>query len=828
MPTGMEATMSGPDYLKMEMEMKRNDGMTWDAIQSEYYKLYGNNLENAVDSDWPGLTIKKRVTSQSHNLSASGGNDKVQYFVSGSYSGDPGLLTTDVMYYKRFTFRSSVTAQLTRDLKMNVGFSGYKTERQDNGDGFASLFKNIFVGARYVGVYAKDSDPADQHWSVVAPETQNPLARIMTETHGYRRWENFNGVGQIDLTYTAPFLEGLSFKAMADYNFRLSNYSVLSRSVQLYDYTSNTPASIAGSDAYQNQMDTYTKGYFQLNANYVKSIGNHNIAALVAGEGSMSRNDRLNGRRLYDDMYTHDIIDQGTAATATNGGNRSYGRLAAYLAKINYDYAGKYLVEFTGRYDGSYRYAPEKRWAFFPSASVGWRVSEESFIKDNLPWMSNLKLRASYGEMGRDQGDDFNYIPGYSGNNGRGSILNSGTPTIGYYPPGVVNREMSWVTTSLFDVGLDFDLRGGVFGFSFDFFQRKNTGVLGTRQQSVPNFFGASFPQVNINSDMNIGLELELRHRGKIGNEINYSVNANATYARQKVLHNEQAPRTTSWDIWRNMSSVENRLIGRSFIHNYDGQYTNRKEFQTEVLYGGALGNSKMLPGEFRIIDADGNGVINDLDKVPDSWTYGPEGFTSGNSMIGREDRLTRVNPPLQYGLSFMGEWKGISLSFLLQGAALYSVNFRSQDPFGYGRYKGLHDKYTDRWRTAGGLEDDPYDPATKWIPGKYAPMRTWVNAGGEDNSRTGTQSDAVTSLWRPRADYLRLKNLEVGYELPQSFIKKLRLSRLRVFVNMTNIFTIRNKDLRNIDPEQQETDYSANMTYPIMKDINFGLNLNF
>jgi TonB-linked SusC/RagA family outer membrane protein len=810
-PTGMELTMDAYNYMLMANEMQRNDGKgMYAAYDSDLLEKYRTNQPGYQDIDWIDLTMHKSVSQQNHNLSVRGGTDKVQYFSSAGFTSDEGLLSSDIMYYKRLNFRSNITATLTNDLKMNVGFSGRQDKRQSKRDDFWAVYKALVTSERGKNWHTMDNE---EHYTLIAPEGKNLMAFIDPDVDGYRRWETLNGQAQVELTYTVPFVKGLTLSALTDYNIRQINESYLSRSYPLYDYFSDLYQATYGTDSYYNRIDLYEKAYLRVMATYNKKISSHSFNIMGAMEGSKERADRLRGQRLYSDLYTHDILNQGTATTATNEGFREFGRLAAYFGRVNYDYANKYLVELVGRYDGSYRYAPEKRWVFFPSASIGWRLSEEAFVKNLLPFLDNLKIRASYGESGRDAGDAFQYIPGYTSSAARGYIFDAGTLTTGMYPPGVVNNSLSWVTARISNIGIDFDLPGGKFGGSFDLFKRKNTGILATRITTVPNFFGASFPQENINSDMNVGMEVNLTHQGKIGNDFTYYVTANTTYARQKRLHTERAAFTSQWNKWLNGN--EDRYTGRSLIFNYDGQYTSLEELETAPLHGGTLGNSKMLPGEFRITDTNGDGVINNNDRVFDNWAFGDEGYTSGTTSTGA------VNPPLQYGFTFMGTYKSFSLNLLFQGAALYSVNFASNDIWGYGRYPTLHEKYYDRWHTTS-IEADPYDPETIWIPGKFAPLRPWVNP------RPGVTSDYVISLFRPMGNYLRLKNVELGYSLPHSILKKWNISDIKLFVNTTNIFTITNKELKKIDPEKQEKDYNANLTYPIMKAVNFGLNINF
>ncbi len=214
---------------------------------------------------------------------------------------------------------------------------------------------------------------------------------------------------------------------------------------------------------------------------------------------SSTRLDKLNGARKYSELFTNDILDQASASTATNWGNRSE-RLAAYLIRANYDYAGKYLLEVVARYDGSYRYAPSKRWAFFPSLSAGWRISEEKFIKENLPFITNLKFRGSYGKSGRDAGDAFQYVAAYTQGE-KGYVFDGTSQVTGMVAPGVVTDHLSWITSKIANIGLDFELWNGKLNGTVELFRRINDGILANRVLDMPNTFGAHFPKENLNSN---------------------------------------------------------------------------------------------------------------------------------------------------------------------------------------------------------------------------------------------------------------------------------------------------------------------------------------
>ncbi|MEA5127580.1 MAG: SusC/RagA family TonB-linked outer membrane protein [Proteiniphilum sp.] len=816
-PTGMQYNMDAYNYMLMANEMQRNDGRgTFAAYDFETLEKYRTNTPGYQDTDLIGLTLHDSMNSQEHTVTVRGGNTRTQYFASTNFTRQNGLLITDIMWYERYNFRANLTTELSKDLKLNIGFSGRQNTRNDSNEDFWAFMKGLQTSERTKGIHTM-ANP--EHYTLFLPENKNMLAIIDPDVNGYRRWETLNGQTQAELTYTAPFLKGLTLSAMGDYNIRQNNETQLYKSYPLYDYFSDKQLATFNTDSYRNTITLYSMMYLRLMANYNKQFGSHGFNVMVGMEGSKSRYDQLMGRRLYSDLFTQPILDMATATTATNSGTRTYGRLAAYFGRLNYDFAGKYLVEMVLRYDGSYRYAPEKRWSFFPSASVAWRLSEEQFVKDLLPFIDNLKIRASYGKSGRDQGTEFQYIPGYTSGSDRGFIFNDGTLTTGMYPPGVVNNRMSWVTSEISNIGIDLGLPNGKFGVTYELFYRKNSGILVAPQTQVPNYFGATLPQENLNSDMNIGMELSLDHRGKIGTDFTYLVSGNVTFARQKRLHVERAPFTSQWNRWRTTYAPD-RFIGGSLIHKYNGQYQSLEELETAPLHGGTLGNSKMLPGEFRLMDRNGDGVINTNDQYFENWGYGGQGYVSGGGGSGNNS-TGPINPPLQYGLTLAGTYKNFSLNLLFQGASLYSVNFAQDDVWGYGRYPALHERYYDRWHTVNN-DDDPYDPATKWISGKYAPLRPWVNP------RPGVTSDYRISLFRPMGTYLRLKNIELGYTIPRSTLKKLNISNVRLFVNATNLFTFKSKELGGMDPEQQEKDYDANLTYPIIKGLNFGLNLTF
>lgn len=799
-PTGMEQTVDAYTYRVMKNEMERNIGNAPAFSAAEIEKWKAGTEPGYQSYDWLSLTLKDFTTQQQHNFSLSGGTEKVNFYTSLGYTEDNGLLKSDIQKYRKYNFRNTVTAQVNKDLTAKITVSGkYDANKSPQGSYFW-LFKPIMTSDRGYGPFTVNN-PA--HITRVPPENNNAYALMTEEISGYDKWNNLQYQTTVELTYNLPWVKGLSLGALAAYDGNINEASNLAKGYYMYDYYTDAAFS-PRLTTYQNSNSIFSRGDLQLQATYKNTFAkNHNVGATFVYEMRSTTSKYLFAKRQYDDVYTHDIIDQGSLTNATNAGNRSTTAFLSYLGRFNYDYKSKYLLELAFRYDGSYRYAPGKRWAFFPSVSGGWRMSEEPFIKDNLPLISNLKLRGSYGKMGFDQGNPFEYYAGYRfGGIDGGYVFNGGVLTMGMVPPGVINDNLTWATTRTSNLGIDVDALKGKIGASFDIFQKNRDGILGTRIQSVPNIFGASFPQENINSDLVRGFEVMLSHKNKI-NDFTYGVSINATYSRKYLVHTERAPYVSTWEAWKDPWGSD-RYLGREWGYEIDGRYTSIQEYETAPLLGGSNGNSKMLPGSFKVVDANGDGIINGNDQLPIFWAGQYQGYAG--------------NPPLQFGANLNTAWKNFDLNMLLQGSALFTIFTKVDDIWGYGRYPVLLEKYLDRWHT----EDpnaDPYDPATKWVGGRYPALRS---------NYTGTTDNLITSEWRHDAKYLRIKSLEIGYTLPKSLTSRIKTESLRIYLNGFNLYTFTSKNLKNLDPEREEGAYAADLTYPLMRSFNLGINVNF
>ena len=805
-PTGFERTTDALSYYELKNEMDRNVGKA-PSYSEEFLNKYRNGVPGYTDHDWLSMYMRDYAFTQNHALTVRGGSDKVKYFTSFGYNEDNGLLSSGIQYYKRYNFRTNVTADLTKDLQMIVGVNGRWTEQRQPREDFMWTYKTLLVNERGVGPFAIDENGNEipGHYSYIQPEGKNAAALVDPDGDGYRRTRALTYSASFELKYKAPWLKGLTLGAVASFDGNQKNYDTLQKSYQLYDYYTDSKSSVFGGDNYNTNITLYQKLYGRLQANYAHKWGEHNLQATAVVETSGTRTDYLAGGRQYSGIYTHDILNMANSSTATNAGYRSFTKLAAYLGRINYDYAGKYLIEAVARYDGSYRYAPSKRWAFFPSASIGWRVSQEPWFKDNIRFVNNLKLRASYGTSGRDAGNAWQYVRAYTQSSNAGYTFDGTTLTPGMTAPGVVNDNLSWVVSKIANVGVDFELWKGLLGGTVEVFQRVNEGELGNSLAIVPNTFGASFPQENLYSSKNFGWELSLYHTNQVSKDFNYTIAANFTYARTMYLHNTVSEPISLFNNWT--SRYENRYSGFTWFFDYDGQFQNISEYETAPLYGGSNGNSKMLPGSYKLVDLNGDGRISNDDRRVQDWARG-------------------TNPPIQYGLTFTMNYKNWDVNVVLQGASGYYIQYSNNDIWGYGRYPTTFEKFKDRWHTVN-VTDDPFDPATQWVPGFYPALKTYGHAGTYDMSGNGT-GNTMIDIWNPDATYLRLKTLEIGYKVPKSVLGYVNAYSARVFLNAYNLFTLCNKLLKEADPEREERDWSAGLAYPLMRTYNIGINITF
>jgi TonB-linked SusC/RagA family outer membrane protein len=765
-------------------------------------------------SDWMGTVFNKTTPEQQHNLSINGGNDKLRYFMSLAYGKQDGAYSSGDYFADRWNFRSTVDAQITNRLKAKASIGAILTKvNQPNGTGW-STYKNTWLERPDAPIYANNNPLyLNGDAQILYDNGRNALADINSDIVGYNINKTRRVNGTLQLTYDIPGVKGLAARGMYDYTMSIPDNTTYKRAYNLYVYNPGTdtyaPASRNSPSSIQRDANFNYSTDMQLGLNYANKFGKHNISSFLYFEEAYTNNDQFSAYREL--MINSQYLFAGEAANQLATGDNSGTNLVEFETKsligsLTYDYSGKYMCDFKFRYDGSSRFPKGSQWGFFPSISAGWRLSEESFMKDNLPMISNLKLRASYGEMG-DDGSANNYPPtlGYNIAPGTGSgavgWIYNGALNGGLTTQAIPNPNLTWYKIKMYNLALDFGILKNKLTGSFELYKRDRTGLLNTRLDLVPGTVGATLPKENLDSDRNFGWELSLDYRSQF-RDFTYFIAPQISSTRSMYTFKTEGLATSQYDYWRNRTSGRwnNIWWGNESQH----MFTSLDEIRN---YARPMGQGA-LPGDWINNDWNGDGVVNPSGGISDDHPIATTGL-----------------PLFNYGINLGGSWKNFDLAANLQGSygvyAQYgevlteALSFGGQNTLSY---------FMDRWRPAD-PNADYFSTATKWIPG-FFPVT------GHDGRRTGT--NLVQN-----ASFMRLKTLEIGYTLPKNLLAKVGVKSLRVYLSGYNLLTF--TPLKNVDPERPgsgggsaatyggaSSNYVDFYNYPVNKTYTLGASIKF
>ena len=799
-PTALPKEVDIATWMERDNEMranKRGESIRYSAEEIAHFR---NHDEGYREFSWYDAVMKKSTFSQVHNISIRGGNQQTQYYLSGNYTDQDAIYRANTGDYFRYGLTGSFTTKLTNELTMTFQTSINVTDQE-------MPPANTTQNAMYYGLLTSRAIPAEVtpgHYTYEVVEHRNAVALMLSDVAGSQTDNDISFRNNLDVKYDAPFLKGLQLSGSLAFDVTQRRRHNVSRHFPLYSISTDqvagyNPDNDQVSDEWR-QMRLYN-GRFQ--ANYNTTIKqDHHLGATFAVEARINKDWNLSGSRRFS-FFTHDVLGQGDSSTASNGGGRNSSATAGYVGRVNYDYKGKYLVEVMARYDGHYMYAPGKRWNLFPSYSLGWRVSEEPFFKAILPQVNNLKFRWSDGFTGRAQGSAYAYLTGYSGNGNM--IFVDGSSVSGYASRSMASY-LSWEKNRMMDFGFDFEVWRGLFGGTVDWFWRRLSGIAANSTSSIPDFLGVSLPQQNLNKSENIGIDLSLYHRNNIKG-FNYRVQFNASYARQRATY--QAAEATK--TYANSPAYYNGyMIGRwnnahstTMYHWMSGnpQFTSWEEINDYPIRYGNMQN--MLPGMYKIEDRNGDGVISGSDNY----------YTWAES-----------NPPLQFGLVISGSYKNFDFNMNFNAATLVRKSVSLAGGMGYGFFSTFYENYNDRYHVKNIGVDDPFDPNTEWVSG-YWPALYPATSAYDGRQLTYGSNQPYTFV---DGTYLRLKSIEIGYRFQPTFLQKIHLKSMRVYLNGTNLLTFCNKLLKPYDPERNQSSYLGVAGTPLMKNFALGINLNF
>ncbi|QPH41430.1 TonB-dependent receptor [Pedobacter endophyticus] len=729
--------------------------------------------------DWFNETIKKNAPQRYTNINVSGATDKVNYFINLGNLFQDGMWRSGSTNFKRYNLRGKVEAKIAKRFTAAVNLSGRLENLKFPGVGAASLISGLSRTYPIYPFYANDNPNYPGNTNAT-----NQLFLSDAKNSGYTTEKTKTYSAIFSLDYEVPYIDGLNIKALYSYENQNYDNKAFTKKFQLYNYnatddtynvgyTGNDPSRLS------NRITHKETKVSQISINYKNTFGEkHNVSGLLLYESQEVIGNSLSAYREFI-LSGVDELFAGVSANQSNSGSSYEEAKLGYVGRVNYDYAGKYLVEFAARYDGTYKVKAGSRFGFFPSVSAGWVISKENFM-ENQKTITNLKLRASYGRVGDDYYiDPFQYLTGF--NYPSGSYVFGLNPIPGLSDKGLANELLTWYTSKTANFGVDVTLWSGLLGIEFDYFYRQRDDLLGTRVSSLPNTFGASLPQENINGDNTRGFELALTHRNRIG-DFNYSVAPNLSMTRTKNGYIERAPSTSSLNNYYN--NTTNRWTNRTVGYVAIGQFQNQEDINNWAIQDGRA-NQTLLPGDIKYEDLNGDGVIDGLDQT----------------VIGRG-----TTPEIFFGLNLTAGYKNFDFSLLLQGATNFNADYTFEllNPLFNGASAFKY--FEDRWRRA-----DLFDPNSAWIPGKYP---STIISGTANNQRT-------SSFWLKDATYLRVKNFELGYTLPQKLLAKVGLNKLRFYASGQNVFTF--DKIKYIDPEAPS---GRGNFYPQQKSWVFGVNV--
>lgn len=755
------------------------------------------NSESGVGNvNYFDLHYKNWTFRQNHNLSLSGGGKKAQYYISGGYYSEDGILRYAKMDYSRYNLAANLTSQITdwMKLKLNTKFMHSNVDTPFGDGGLSEGFYHSLARFRPT-VSVVDPNGHFTELSMI------PYLQSGTYTNTQR--DRMNLTAGLELQPVKNWF--INF----EYTYKLMNVEYEAMNVSPLIYAADGVSTSKGvrSELGVSPDGKFTRSYgrtryqtVNLYTNYIFSLADVHNFTLMAGYQE-EENDYSYMKNSITGLYStsNPNVGMGTGdkvVTDTRNGWATRG----FFGRINYDYDGRYLVEVNGRYDGSSRFASNHRWGFFPSASLGWNISREKFMQPLAGVVSNLKLRASYGLLGNQAGAAlYTFAATMNLNNKLGGYIFDDGRHVYTKAPGVVNPATTWEKVESKNIGLDFSFFGNSLTGSFDVFQRDTKDMLGPGLD-FPDFFGADAPNTNNACMRNRGWELVLNYRGHIGKKIDYSIGVMLSDATAEVTEYANPSKTDPAEKW-----YKGRKVGEIWGYRADGLIKTQEEADAynkayDLSY---ISSNPWTPGDvkFRNLNND-----NKIDK--------------GTNKLGDMGDMTIIGnttPRYQYTVNGSISWKGLTLSMMFQGVAKRDWHPGSASYFwGSGPYAQVtvFKEHMDFWS-----EDNP---------NAYYPKPYIHSAGGVGSFQAKTKT--TSDLYLQSAAYCRLKNLTLSYDLPTAWVKKAALQKVQVFFSGENLLTF--TPLKGMfDPESifTKNDYTTEggKNYPMNRVLSVGLIIN-
>lgn len=769
--TNMIERMGSYEYASLLNQALEAEGMSKRFNDTELQKFKDGNDPLYPDTDWYDLAYKTGVQHR-HNVNINGGSENVKYMASLGYLNQTGILPNAGR--EQFNARTNLDMKINKRLSARMNLSFIKNDYSDASSAYYGgssdqIIRQLNLIAPWIVARYDDGT-----WGTISDGS--PIAWLDSGMKVNRDNYNFSGMAAVDY----EIFDGLKLTLQGAYVNNLQNYNYFQKYIKYNENKESDPSQL------DERFYKWDRTNYDALLNYNKNFGKHNIKGLL-GWHTEKYNYKYQ-KAVRKKFPNNELTDMnaGDASTQSNEGYTAELAMISWFARINYDFAGKYLLEANIRADASSRFAEGHRWGYFPSFSGAWRISEEAFMesaKDS--WLSGLKIRASWGQLGNQDalsGSNNDYYPALNTYNLDSKYAFGGSLNSGYYQRKYRLETISWEKASTWGVGVDFTLFNKLNG-SLDYYNRKTTGII--MDVTVPKEFALDAYKDNVGSMRNSGIEINLSYNTKIG-QVDFGIAGNFSYNKNEILDlgggdpNKYLDATNGYSQRNKVGEAMNSY----YIYRADGFFNSQEEADAYTAkYGNPFGKT-FKAGDLRYVDTNKDGKLTADDR----------------EYCGSSD------PKIIYGFNINAGWKGIDLSLMFNGAAGVKRLFDGYEV--YGNFSGDAAHPATIWRDA-------------WTPDNHdASMpRIFYDTNSASSSRS-VQSD----FWLQDTSYLRLKNLQLGYTLPKGWLNSVGVENIRIYYSVENLLTF-DKMKINIDPESTSQRLSS---YPLLRTHAFGVNVTF
>lgn len=736
-----------------------------------------NNFRNGSDplnypnTNWAKETLKNYTPQSKHNISLSGGTENLKYFVSLGKLAQDGLYRNGATKYNQLNIRSNIDANITDRLSFSANIAARKEDRVYPISSAGDIFRSIYRAYPTVAAIYPNGLPTS------GIENNNPVL-MATDLGGVNNNPTYILNTVLKLSYKIPGIKGLTVDGVValDNSWALSKafsepYSVYTYNAKKDEYKQTITGGSAGKAMLTESNTSNSLSTYNVKINYNNSWGNHEVKVLAGYEQSENKNEYFQAIAYnFPTPETPELSQGGSVASdKMNSGNSYRYTRRSYFSRLSYNYKGKYMLEGQMRIDGSSTFPKGKQYGFFPAVSGGWRISEEQWFKDNLNQVQNLKLRASYGELGNDNVGQFQYYNNFSFNNNYtlGTDAHAGINIIK-----LANPNITWEIAKKTDIGLEGQIFKGI-NFELIYFQQKRTNILAAKNASIPQVSGIVngfnqdplVPFENIGKIDNKGFEAVLgyKHSGKFS----YNISGNFTFAKNMVVFVDEAPGVLEYQ------KETGKPLNTYLAYNVIGIYRSEEDLNKYPhLTGAQLGDL----------------IYEDYDK---------KGGITADDMV--RSKFSNI-PEITFGLNFSANWKNFDLSMVFSGQTRVSQYVLPES----GTVGNFYSSWADnRW--------SPSNPNGTY-PRVDTRASSSINGGLNFNN-----------FWINDASFVRLKTLEIGYALSSSILSQIKIKDIRVFVSGFNLLTLTH--VKDYDPEGNN---QSGQFYPQQKIFNIGVNVKF